>query len=869
MNSNLNPYIIELESKIQILELENETLSAKAEENLLLNRAFEEINVYDEIDNLLLNTLESISVLLNIQFSGLFDIIDKQLICRSSYSLFSNEENVNIQLEVQEAVIKRLLSNEACFLNKTDAGFVFSYPNSDFVAENAIIIPANSEIIKSRLFVFINDNNGQDLNERRPLFEKIIQIISANLERIYFQNELLKLNEELEKKIELRTNELFNQNIKLQKQNDELITERLRVEESELQFRNLFESAADAIFIADEENGIILDVNHAAERLMQMPKIEIVGIHQSKLHPKKEEMYSRDTFSQIQQAEDESSFTNIIENKVVRFDGTEVLVEILASKTVYKGKKCLVGIFRDITERKKTEVELLIAKETAEAINANVTAIIEGTTNSIWAFNRSFEIIYINQVFQEEFYQTFGVHLKPGVSLIESLPEVLRPIWKPRYDRVLNNEQFTVEDAIDTGNGMIYLQVDFNPIVKKGQVIGGSCFGVNITHRKLAEIELVKAKEQAEESDRLKSAFLANMSHEIRTPMNGILGFAELLKEPDLSGEQQQKYISIIEKGGARMLNIITNIVSISKIESGQMEVNIQETNINEQIKYIYTFFEPEVEGKGIQFSFRNSLPSKEAIIKTDREKVIAILTNLIKNAIKFTENGSIEFGYNKKDKILEFYVKDTGIGIPKNRQEAIFERFIQADIADSNATQGAGLGLSISKAYIEMLGGKIWVESDAVGSIFYFTLPYNIKTTIENSLQEEVLTPNEVTPMKKLKILIVEDDKASEEFISLVVQKFSKEIIIARTGVEAVEACLKNPNIDLILMDIQIPEMDGYKATIEIRKFNKDVIIIAQTAYALEGDKEKAIAVGCNDYISKPINTNELKKKIINSIKK
>jgi signal transduction histidine kinase len=218
------------------------------------------------------------------------------------------------------------------------------------------------------------------------------------------------------------------------------------------------------------------------------------------------------------------------------------------------------------------------------------------------------------------------------------------------------------------------------------------------------------------------------MSHEIRTPMNGILGFAELLKEPNLTGEEHDMYLEIIEKSGVRMLNIINDIVSISKIEAGLMKLNWEESNINEQIDFIYTFFKPEVEGKKMVFSCHKGLPSNEALIKTDREKLYAILTNLVKNGIKYSEKGSIELGYTKEENHLEFYVKDTGIGIPEYRQDAIFERFIQADIADKMAQQGAGLGLSISKAYVEMMGGKIWVDSEiGKGSTFYFTLPYLI----------------------------------------------------------------------------------------------------------------------------------------------
>ena len=385
----------------------------------------------------------------------------------------------------------------------------------------------------------------------------------------------------------------------------------------------------------------------------------------------------------------------------------------------------------------------------------------------------------------------------------------------------------------------------------------------DITERKQSELDLIAAKEKAEESDRLKSAFLANMSHEIRTPMNGILGFANLLKEPQLSGLEQQKYINIIEKSGLRMLNIINDIIDIAKIEAGLMTMDITESNINEQIEYIYTFFKPEVEKKGIEFSFKNTLPAKEAIINTDREKIFAILTNLVKNAIKFTNEGSIEFGYNKNGDFIEFYVKDTGIGIPKERQSAIFERFIQADISDSQAKQGAGLGLSISKAYVEMLNGKMWVESDpdhleGKGSIFYFSIPYN-PALIQKTDNEENSNEHNL-PRLELEILIVEDDETSCQLLNIILDKYAKKISNALNGKEAVKACRNNPDIDLILLDIQLPELNGFEVTRQIREFNKEVIIIAQTAYGLTGDREKALAAGCNDYISKPVNKEELK---------
>lgn len=386
--------------------------------------------------------------------------------------------------------------------------------------------------------------------------------------------------------------------------------------------------------------------------------------------------------------------------------------------------------------------------------------------------------------------------------------------------------------------------------------------------RRQTEEELIKAKVKAEESDRLKTAFLQNMSHEIRTPMNGILGFSELLKEPGLSGDQQQEYIGYIEKSGTRMLNIISEIVDISKIESGQMEVRIQKTNINKDFEDVYNILKVNAENKGINLSFKSSLQANEAHISTDREKLHSVLTNLVNNAIKYTDKGLVEFGCDKIDidgkPCLQFFVKDTGIGIPGERQEAIFERFIQADIADKDARQGVGLGLSIAKACVEVLEGRIWVESEVgIGSTFYFTLPY--KAESEGKIVDRNILPfgSGYNHLRNLKILIAEDDKTSEMLLSIYISEFDMKVIKARTGVETIEACRDNPDIDLILMDIQMPGINGYEATRQIRRFNKEAVIIAQTAFAQKGDYEKAIAAGCNDYISKPFSKDKLLKLI------
>jgi len=240
--------------------------------------------------------------------------------------------------------------------------------------------------------------------------------------------------------------------------------------------------------------------------------------------------------------------------------------------------------------------------------------------------------------------------------------------------------------------------------------------------RKEGQEELMKAKAKAEESDRLKSAFLSNMSHEFRTPMNNIIGFISLLQESDLKNEIKDEYIRIVKKNGERLLNTIYEIIDISEIESGQISVSFDDINLIEFIENLYNAFKPEVEAKGLLFKQVFHIAEEQSIIKTDKIKLYSVLTNLLRNAVKYTDNGFVELGCSVEKNSLQFYVKDSGIGIPENKQQAIFERFMQADISRSRSYEGSGLGLSISKAYIEMLGGKIWVESKKILVVLSFS---------------------------------------------------------------------------------------------------------------------------------------------------
>jgi len=386
----------------------------------------------------------------------------------------------------------------------------------------------------------------------------------------------------------------------------------------------------------------------------------------------------------------------------------------------------------------------------------------------------------------------------------------------------------------------------------------------NITESKLAELELIKAKEHAEESDMLKSAFLANMSHEIRTPLNSIIGFSELLIDPDFEEDQKLKFSKAIIENGNSLLLIINDILDLSMISAGQMKIIHKNFSAQKILNDLMDEFSQRAIDKGIEY--RLAVPSEyqEIIIEGDKQRTRQILINFISNAFKFTNQGLIELGLTLKEDSAVFHVKDTGIGINVDSYNLIFERFRQVETTKSRRFSGNGLGLAISINLAELLGGKIWVESEVgKGSTFYLSLPIQKQHQELTSGSPEITLAAKETYTNNLKILIVEDDPGSNMLIIEFVRKIAGEILNVKTGTEAVYLCKKNPDIDLVLMDIQLQEMDGYEATRQIRKFNSKVMIFAQTAFAQNGDEEKAIQAGCNDYISKPIQRDILIEKI------
>jgi PAS domain S-box-containing protein len=371
--------------------------------------------------------------------------------------------------------------------------------------------------------------------------------------------------------------------------------------------------------------------------------------------------------------------------------------------------------------------------------------------------------------------------------------------------------------------------------------------------------DLKVAKEKAEESDNLKSAFLANMSHEIRTPLNGIVGFANILVERELSQEKKARYSDIIVKSSNQLLSIINDILDFSKIETGQMNISLDVCDLNLLMDDMYTFFSGKAAEKQLQYKVIKAFSKPEGIIKTDRLKLNQILTNLVSNAFKFTQTGSIIVSYELDGSDILFTIKDTGIGIPPKDHEQVFHRFRQADNNSKKIYGGTGLGLSISKALVEMLDGRIWMQSTpGIGTIFYFTIPY-IRMMHTNSVKVSEPGNMPTLNLKQAAILVVEDEAFNFVYLKEVLTEMNALVIFAGNGTDAIEICRNNAAIQLVLMDIKLPDMDGYEATKIIKKIRPELTVIAQTAYALGIDNNRAKEAGCSDYIAKPITKNVL----------
>ncbi|SHK01127.1 PAS domain S-box-containing protein [Tangfeifania diversioriginum] len=714
----------------------------------------------------------------------------------------------------------------------------------------------------------------QDITKRKEAEEKLKainqQLIASEQQLMASNQQLAAMNQQLisgEQQLRAANQQLAANEQQLRAANQQLTANEEELKKSNETLKIYLDVAAEIVLSLDE-NGIITLLNESGHRILGYQPGELIGKNWFAIClPKEEQKNVEKFFLKLKNKNETGSFN--FENQI--FTKTGERKDILWHNSIFRDEngnfKGTLSTGEDITLRKRAEIEIKKARDEARRSERRFRKAQEVGHIGSWEFN-----LITNKFWgSDEAKRIYNLDLSnPGFSAEEVMKIVVEKdrdrVNQAMIDLVGANKPYDIVFEIIPKNtsdrkiihSIAELQKDETGKPKK--VIGVLH---DVTVQKTIEKQLIEAKEEAEQADRLKSAFLANMSHEIRTPMNGIMGFTELLQNPELSGEQQQKFIEIIHKSGDRMLETVNAIIDISRIETGQTEIKLSTINVNNEIEALYNFFLPEARNKGLQLNIENFIPESDCHWDTDVSKFNSIFTNLVKNALKYSDEGFVNIGCEIRNKQLYCFVKDTGIGIPKERQAAIFNRFEQADIEDTRVFEGCGLGLAIAKAYTEMLGGEIGVESEeGKGSAFWFSLPKQAEQLKQNAGEDEAgFSENNIS--QKLKVIIAEDDGISAKFLSILLKNTAREILVATSGKETVELSQKHPDTDLILMDIKMPEGNGYDSLKEIRQFNKEVKIIAQTANALAGDREKALEAGFDEYVSKPVRKKDLISKI------
>jgi PAS domain S-box-containing protein len=517
------------------------------------------------------------------------------------------------------------------------------------------------------------------------------------------------------------------------------------------------------------------------------------------------------------------------------------------------GSNTWTGFVQNITDKKLTELEL----KKSEELFHNLAVI---SPVGIFITDDKGLTTYVNPKWCELSGLTCEEALGNGwlKALHPDDRDQVRQKWEDRFHK--KEQSYDDYRFVHRDGKVIWVMGYAVPEKTDGRIRGYIGTTTDITERKLTEeilrqtnIELQKAKEKAEESDRLKSAFLANMSHEIRTPMNAICGFSNLLKTAT-SENKRIEYIDIINNNSQQLLKIIGDIIEISKIEANQIDIRFESVSLNNTLSKVIETYQQQAEAQRVILKSNFLFSSPDDQIMSDGIMISQIITNLITNALKFTQEGYIELGYSVINDWLEIYVKDTGIGIPDELQEIIFERFRQVENKENyRSRRGTGLGLPIARSYVRLLGGDIRLNSvPGKGSVFYFTIPY---TPVEESISEKKNAEAvQKVKWKEVNILIVEDDISNFEFLKTVLSDLQAKLYWAATAKEAMEIVNHNREIELILMDIKLPDQDGISLSRKIKDILPEVTIIAQTAYAFASDRDYALKNGIDRYLTKPL---------------
>ncbi len=630
----------------------------------------------------------------------------------------------------------------------------------------------------------------------------------------------------------------------LKKEQNKLKQKEDLLNKSESRYKLLFQSMHNGFALHEivlDKNGkpidyIFKEVNPSFEKLTGLKKNDILEKRALEILPGLEDHWI-EKYGKVS-----------LTGEPIEFSNTSNALNKTYKVIAYSPKKNYFATsFFDVTEIIEKEKQLL-KLQTAIEQSANIVLITD-TEGNIEYTNRVFsritgyspeEVLGKNpRIFNSgnrsrEFYESLWATISSG------------EVWRGTFRNKQKNGGYYWDSSV------------IAPVKNKnGKIINYIAIKEDVTEKMQLENDLILAKEKAEESDKLKTAFLTNMSHEIRTPMNAIIGFSDVLEKKNASPEQRKLYTGILKKSSYDLLNVINNILDIAKIETGQTEIYFSEFQPYALIKEVYDFYKLKqsiLNKEEIQFELNIDNNLKELSINSDRPKIKQILSNLLDNSFKFISKGYIELNakLNNIDNCIELIIRDSGIGISKDKQKYIFNKFRQADETISRRYGGSGLGLSLTKEFVELLGGEIKLNSvESEGTTIIFTIPF---APIQDVELEEVihLSISEVSNNKK--IMIVEDVHENYELIKEYLSETGLEFIHCEYGLEAIEAFKQNEGIDLILMDIRLPDISGYEVTRIIKRINPDIPIVAQTAYALEEDKEKVFDAGCDEYIAKPI---------------
>ncbi|MGB9697269.1 MAG: PAS domain S-box protein [Ignavibacteria bacterium] len=613
--------------------------------------------------------------------------------------------------------------------------------------------------------------------------------------------------------------------------------------ESEKRYRYLFEISPVGIMILDKE-GHIVKANKTISQILGYDIKELEGLDiRNVVPPEDKGRIERD----IEKIMRDGFYEHQVTNK--RKDGNLVYLNLVETPiTITSGNDGILSIAVDITEKRLYEEQII-----------KLSTAVEQSPFSIVVTDINGYIEYANEatskVSQYEKDELIGAKtsiFKSGLTPVE--------VYKQMWSTIKAGNVWGGELCNRKKNGEYYWEfINIAPIVdREGKIKNFIAIKTDITSRKILEETLIETKNKLEKSDQLKTVFLNNISHEIRTPLNGIIGFADLLADPHLSQAEREEYVKDLKVSGERLLLTIQSYVDIAQIVSKTMQPFYKFFNPASIIYSLVERFERICVKKTLERKL--SIPDnlKRIEIFSDPELIQKALFYLLDNAIKFTAQGIIEIGLIENNEKLTFFIRDTGIGIPKEKLDSIFELFTQVSEGPAKTYEGSGVGLSIVKGIANLLNSELIVESEpGKGSTFYFAIPYDFK--------KHIIPIQETTYVSRPehKVLIVEDERLNYLFLKKALEKIGVNIIYASNGIDAIKAVKENPDIALILMDLKMPKMDGYEATKQIRSFQEDIPIIAVSAYAMGGDERKAIEAGCNDYITKPFETEILLKKL------